>query len=736
MADNRPDFRWVAFYYPEILAGLIELKRTTWPEHTEEDPHDPVIQLYRAFAVVAHLQAVRLDHAAREVYLPTARLRSSFIALARLVDYELATAVPAETHLVATVSGSLSGFTRLVRAHSTFATEGDADSPAVAFEYDEDDDLYGGPTGTAALRVLEDDGGTVTEITSSLPLALWGGGNAAENDAIYFGGDEVLAPNKIELEITGAAGNTWYRWEYRDDRDGEPDSVVDNGGTITLGVDSVIGADADSPNGGEATGLEVVVTCLRTGVSETCNVDSGGPPNTITTTGNLGQTSVSTNPADYLIETEWVELPGLDDETTSLTVVDTGIVSFTLPHDTTHRWLPSDPLGEGVDSYWWRARCARAGTASGPTLASVSEARKTTWAVTWEVRQGQRVTVKLGTSDGTADQTFTLTRTPFLELVEVTVDGDAWTEVDNFLASAAYDRHFTLTEDPDGSWIVTFGDGTNGKIPSSSAAVVSVYRIGGDNSGNVGADTITRDRTGNPKIRAITNPQAATGWEVQEGTTDDSLDDLRVEIPASLRTRSRAVTPEDCEDLVVEFTTEDGSAPVVRALAIEEGNGPKTLALVCVGPGGTAPIQADLDEVDAYFNGETVGLQRVGGLLIANTELTAEAFTPYPVDVTVTVKVLADYATGADAKIEAALGAILTPTATRQLQDSNGDWYDSGDYLWSWEGEVDPSVLLGAIYTSTPGIVGITMSAPAAPYTLAAGELPTAGTLAVTVTSV
>jgi len=733
MADTTPDFRWAAFYYPEILAGLIELKRASWPEHSEEDPADPVIQLYRAFAVVAHLGAVRLDHAAREVYLPTARLRSSVIAMARLVDYELAPAVPAEAYLVAAVSGSLSGSTTLVRGHSTFSTVGDSDAPAVLFEYDEDEDLTGGPTGS--FRVLEDDGGVVSDVSAGLPLSLFAG-TAAKNDALYLGGDPVLAFNKLDLELSAGSGAAWYRWEYRDDRAGQPDTVVDNGGTITLGVDSVIGASSASPNGGEATGLAVVVTCLRTGVSETLEVDTGGPPNTVETTGTLGQTTVSTNAADYLIETEWAELPGLEDETAGLVDVVTGTVAFTLPHATDRRWLPSDPGAEGVDGYWIRARLARNGTAAAPTLEAVTEARKTTWAVTWEVRQGRRVVEKIGTTDGTAGQALELGQGPFLSLVTLTVAGDAWAQVSNFLSSAAYDRHFTLQEDPDGTWIVTFGDGTNGKIPAASGAVVATYRIGGSDSGNVGADTITKDRTGNGKIKAITNPQAATGWEAQEGTTDTSLDALRVEIPASLRTRGRAVTPEDCETLAGDFTTEDGSAPVARALAIEEGNGPKTIALVCVGPGGIAPSTADLAEVDAYFNGETFGLQRVGGVLLANQELTAEPFTPYPVDVTASVRVLADYSSGAQAKIEAALGAILIPTATRLVQDSDGRWVDSGIFLWSWEGEVDPAALLGAIYTSTPGIVGITLTTPAASYTLAAGELPTTGTLTITVVSV
>ena len=52
---------------PEILEALLRFKAGAWPEHTETDPNDPVVQLLRLFALVGHGQAVRLDHVAREL---------------------------------------------------------------------------------------------------------------------------------------------------------------------------------------------------------------------------------------------------------------------------------------------------------------------------------------------------------------------------------------------------------------------------------------------------------------------------------------------------------------------------------------------------------------------------------------------------------------------------------------------------------------------------------------------
>lgn len=729
--STAPDFRWAAIYYPGLLQALLQLKAQSWPEHTEEDPADPVVQLYRMMAVVGHLNASRLDHVARELYLPTLQLRSSAIALGRLVGYQLATAVPAEAQLLATLSGSLATPTDLVKAHSTFSTTGDGDTPAVLFEHDSDNAISAGPTGV--YNLLEDDGGIVAPIDSLLPLSLFAGtaaqNTAAQNDALYIGGTDLMF-TRVALTISVAAAQPdWWVWEYRDDlRDGQPDSVVDNGSDLTFAVEAVIGSV-------EASGLEVTVTCLRTGQSETVAVDGSGGTNEITTSGLLGQTTPSTSVADYLIEAEWFQLEDLEDGTGGL--AEDGTVSFTLPQTTARRWAKSDPQGTGTAGYWIRVRMFRNGTQSAPTLDAVAEPKKTTWSILWDVRQGQRVTDRIGTTDsGTADQGFTLSRSPYMEMVTITVDDDPWTIVDNFLSSAAYDKHVRLREEPDESWSVTFGDGTNGKIPPSSAPVVAIYRIGGGDSGNVGAETITRDRSGNSKLRGITNPRPAAGWVAQEGTTADSLDDLREIIPDDVRTSDRVVTPTDAEVAAVAFNTADGSQPVIRALAVEEGNGPKTIQLICVGVGGAAPVQADLDELDDYFNGEQVGIQRVGGVIMANHELTAEAYTPRAIDVTVTVRVLSAYYTGAQASIEAALSSILTPIATRQILNADGVWEDSGVYLWVWGGDVDPGVLQGAIFTAVNGVVGSTMTVPAAPITLATGELPVVGTLAVTVQEV
>ena len=202
-----PDFQWSRFYYPQILEGLIAFKSTAWPEDTETDPHDPVIQLLRLFALVGHQQAVRLDHVARELYLPTLRLRSSMIGLASLVDYPLALAVPATADILADLNRGASSGTTLVKAHTSFATEGTADSPPIQFEYTAD-----------------------TELALTIDTGVWGFGSATNDVTIPGLGINTLADHsgaELAADLWGAGGAfppadaallLWWHTEVRFDR--------------------------------------------------------------------------------------------------------------------------------------------------------------------------------------------------------------------------------------------------------------------------------------------------------------------------------------------------------------------------------------------------------------------------------------------------------------------------------------------------------------------------------------
>lgn len=581
-----PDFNFVSFYYAEQLAAMIARKAIDWPEHTETDPHDPVIQILRLFALIGHGHATRLDHVAREQFLSTLRLRSSLLALAALFDYRLAPPSPAGLDVLADLSGAGAQGLELLRAHSLAGTEGTTESPAVVFEYDSDDAviLVDG-TGTWPLFAATNHAvpaEPVVEIIESYPTGAITV-DASTSYSFAFGNSD-LQFNKLRVVMaTPFTAGQVVRWEYFDDsRILPPDAVVDLSGSIRFNVTTLVGAGVAS------TGTPVLVTCLRTGQQETGFTAVGGGQQRVTVTGTLGQSTVSESAGDYLVQTEWPELPGLVDGTAGLSV--SGDVTFTLPQALDRRWSKTtliddaDP-GLQIEGYFVRARIITPlGSGSAPSFSAPTEPRRTTWTLMWEALQGQRVVERLGSTDGEPAQAFALGRSPFLTLTSVVVGEETWEEVRNFLASTPFDRHYTRIEQPDGQIVVTFGDGERGRIPTADEVVVATYRIGGGTSGNVGPGSVTRDRTGNSRLTNVRNPRAGAGWVAQEASTPAGLEVARAAVPASLRTGGRVVTPDDAVTLGLEFRTEDAGVVAVRAAGIEEGAGPKTIQLVCVAP--------------------------------------------------------------------------------------------------------------------------------------------------------
>lgn len=707
------DVRWSAIYYPEVLAALQQLKRAEFPEHTETDPADPVQALLRLLAGRSHLDAVRLDHAVRELLLPHAQLRSSLAALAALVGYELDPVAPAEVEVLADLTGPLASPTTIVAAGTLVATQ----TGTEVYEGPEEAVVAGA---TGAWLLAQDDGGTVTAVTA--PTGTLWGGTATAGDALYFGHAE-LQFSGLGLTLAGAhTAVTGARWEYYDDlRSGQPDAVTDLGSTIRLGVASVVGAT-------RADGLEVEVTCVTTGATETCTVSWVGGANVVVTSGLLGQSSTSTSVADYVVATSWPELPDLDDGTSGLQSA--GDVTWSLPQTTDRRWALSE-VG-GVEAHWVRVRVVSVTSGAEPGVTALADAADGVWSVLWSAVQGRTVTEVVGATDGSASQAFTLSAGPFLSLDAVAVGTATWTRVSSFLEAGSSDDVYTLREAPDGSYRPTFGDGVRGAIPPSLQSVSVTLRVGGASSGNVDALSIVRDRTGNGRIGNIRNPRAAAGWAPAEGSTPASLEALRLAIPAAVRARDVVVTPADAEAEARTYRTAAGAQVAERAFALEAGAGPGSLALVCVGSGGAAPTAAQLAELDTHLNGVRAGLQRVGGLVIAGLEVESSAYTPKAVAVTCTVQVLSAYASGAQARIEAALKRVLSPTARRQIL-VDGAWVESTGYQWGLGDDVARAVLLAAIVTATSGVANVTLATPAADVVLAARELPVAGAIAVTV---
>ncbi|MCZ0981863.1 hypothetical protein O1L60_31125 [Streptomyces diastatochromogenes] len=127
----------------------------------------------------------------------------------------------------------------------------------------------------------------------------------------------------------------------------------------------------------------------------------------------------------------------------------------------------------------------------------------------------------LGTSDGTASQSFTLPAAPALgDSVRVFVGSDVvveWQGTNDLLTAAATDRVFTVNSSDTGIVTITFGDGTLGAIPDLAVPVYAAYRVGGGVRGNIDANQVVDIGIGIAGLY-IASSSAMTGGREAEST--------------------------------------------------------------------------------------------------------------------------------------------------------------------------------------------------------------------------
>ncbi|MBN1174409.1 MAG: putative baseplate assembly protein [Micromonosporaceae bacterium] len=196
-----------------------------------------------------------------------------------------------------------------------------------------------------------------------------------------------------------------------------------------------------------------------------------------------------------------------------------------------------------------------------------------------------------GVSDGVPGQRFPLAHpvmvAPDQYLVAgVLTDGgwQEWQEVPSFAQSGPADRHLMVDRvagevvfgpairEPDGR-LTQFG-----AIPPKGAAIrIPEYRTGGGRRGNVARDILQVQRDPVPFVSTVTNRRPARG-----GVDGESVSEAVARGPLLLRTRDRAVTLEDYEQLTKQAAPDaarvrcipvDGAADAVRVLVVPDLGG-------------------------------------------------------------------------------------------------------------------------------------------------------------------
>ncbi|MCP4568969.1 MAG: hypothetical protein GY841_15445 [FCB group bacterium] len=187
---------------------------------------------------------------------------------------------------------------------------------------------------------------------------------------------------------------------------------------------------------------------------------------------------------------------------------------------------------------------------------------ETTATLAWKHAQSKQDTY---TSTGKRLQYMKLQNAPYLDgSAEFQTAAGTWTEVQTFLNSGPTDRHYRVIVDEDDFGWIYFGDDTNGAIPLGTFNID--YEIGGGESGNVAANTLTKfaktytDANGNQVVLTVTNADKAAG-----GDNRETVAAARVNIPENRRLGAGTITREDFELRALTVNN------VARALMLSSG---------------------------------------------------------------------------------------------------------------------------------------------------------------------
>jgi predicted phage baseplate assembly protein len=201
----------------------------------------------------------------------------------------------------------------------------------------------------------------------------------------------------------------------------------------------------------------------------------------------------------------------------------------------------------------------------------------------------------LGTSEGVPGQRFTALHRPIVPGDRPAVlrvsEGDRWSDwaqVADFAASGPDDRHFVLdavsgtvelgpgVRQPDGSFR------QYGRVPPKGARLcLGTYLTGGGRQGNIAVGAVSVMKSSIPFVSRVTNRKPGVG-----GVDGEDIDNAKLRGPISLRSRGRAVTAEDYEQIVLEAAPELARARAVPAHEPTEAGAVRVLVV---------PAAADID---------------------------------------------------------------------------------------------------------------------------------------------
>jgi len=169
--------------------------------------------------------------------------------------------------------------------------------------------------------------------------------------------------------------------------------------------------------------------------------------------------------------------------------------------------------------------------------------------------EGRTRTLSAG-GTGAVGQTLQLGTSPVIfDSIRVYVDGVLWDQVEYFTDSQPR-REYRIEYDSNYVAYIIFGNNRTGLIPSIGSSIEAVYRTGGGPIGNIVSGSVNSQTVITVPGLQYPVPVSFRNYTKGEfGFSGDTIDDIRLKLPAWQRAQNRAVTGLDYKTLTDQFAT-------------------------------------------------------------------------------------------------------------------------------------------------------------------------------------
>jgi hypothetical protein len=547
IATEKIDISYLAKDYASFRALMLDRLAKIIPQWQERNPADLGIVLVEILAYIGDYLSYLQDAVATEVYLDTARRRTSIRRLARLVDYPLNDGRNARSWMHLDIRADIHGLA-LAKNSLQFLTR--TNTPSVILP--KDSDSYKSALNEAP-RVFEQmEPIALYAEHNSIPFYTWGDRGCCLPIGATYAWLRGSYPNLVAGNVLIFEEVKGPQTGAREDADSRHRAAVRLTAVDATFIDPLGGQFDDPP-----TANPVAVTRIQWGTEDALTFPVC--VSSVTINGDFEDVSLVLGNNVLADEGRTIKnesLPPVPGPNPALTI----------------------PNAPGSD------RCHRG-------QATLKPARYRPSLAQGPLTFADPFTYKPSASAQSALSNRTFDSLLPQATLAVPSSKDVWQPQRDLLHSHKEATEFVAEVENDGTAFLRFGDDTFGMRPPKDTQFVATYRIGQGVAGNIGCDSFRHVASSDgslldPVIVSVRNPLPAAG-----GADPESIESVRQAAPYAFRVQERAVTADDYGLMAVRCNDS-----LQRALGTFRWTGSWQTVFVSVDPKGSEALEEKTKE--------------------------------------------------------------------------------------------------------------------------------------------